>query len=57
MRDGFFSHQIHHANLVRAVTVVKDGSKSSAWMHCDVGWEIAQFDLPAGRPQRPLIGQ
>ena len=39
------------------VAAVEHGDKAIIRMHCDIDREIAEYDLLADRPQRPLIGQ
>jgi hypothetical protein len=39
------------------VAAVEHGDKAIIRMHCDIDREIAEYDVFADRPQRPLIGQ
>ena len=49
--------QIHLRNFVAPVTAMEHGGKAIVRVHCDIDREIAEYDLFADRPQRPLIGE
>jgi hypothetical protein len=55
VRNGFTLFQIDNRNLVSAVAAVQHGNESTSGMNRDIDWEIAKFNLFAGRAQRPLI--
>src|SRR5579862_9521953 len=49
--------QVDNGDFLLAVAAVEDGGISAARMHGDVGWEIAQTNLPPCWMEGPLVGE
>ena len=56
-RYDFRRLEIDHRDNVRPVAGMEHGGELALRMDRDIDREVAQFDLPAGRPQRPLVRQ
>jgi hypothetical protein len=55
MRNSFAFYQVNDGHLMGAIAIVQNRDKPTTRMDRDVSREVAQFDLLAGRPERPLI--
>ena len=53
----FWSLEIDDHHLVLAVAGVQHGEPAAAWVQSQVDRKVAKYELLAGRPQRPLVGQ
>ena len=57
LADDLGGGNIDHSNFVPTVAAVEHGDEAIVRVHGNIDREIAQHDLFADRPQRPLIGQ
>ena len=57
LREQFPLHDVEHGEFVRAVAAMQDDRVPPVGVHGDRRGEVADTDLAAGRPQRPLVGQ
>ena len=60
--DGKLAHDrgrrhVHHGDLMAAMAAVQNSGEPTGGMHGDVDRKIAEHNLSAHRPQRPLVGQ
>src|SRR5690349_10994243 len=55
--EDFWLSQVKDHYLVPPVAGVERGEPMAAGVQGQVDREVAQLDLPAGGPQRPLVGQ
>ena len=55
--DDAASRHLDDHDGVRPVARMQDGGPLALGVESDVDRKVADLDLPAGRPQRPLVGQ
>jgi len=49
--------QLDDDDFVFALAGVKDGGPLAVRVQCDIDGEVAEGEMCAGRPQRPLVGE